>query len=211
MMDLDEALKLGTECSPHESPRRNGEETAKTLLLSRMFWLGFRQAGTGGGSLKKMPFFTEFQAGTAAESRGSRARRAGQKTVRPRTGGRAAEMGSSEKAGFKLFTETTSVLEAEVFIPSLQDPIRSTIQRSQRGNRGILVHKNKFHHQQSRWKLVRWRRSNMMRQRDGESNCSVLNLAEERCQKQLRASEEHSRNSQRGTVNSLGDRDQNHP
>ena len=58
-------------------------------------------------------------------------------------------------------------------------------ERSQRGNRGILAYKNKFRHQQSRQKLVRWRRMYIIRQMNGESGDGVLNLAEKRCRRQL--------------------------
>ena len=59
--------------------------------------------------------------GTAAEGQeggGSGARRAGRRAGPPQTGGRAAEMGSLEKGGFNLSTETTSALELKVFIQS---------------------------------------------------------------------------------------------
>ena len=85
-------------------------------------------------------------------------------------------------------------MEAKVCIPLLQDQVRSTIQRSPRGNRGILAYKNKFRRQQSRWKLVRWRRLNMLRQRNGKYGYGGLDLEEERCQRQLRVSKELTRN-----------------
>ena len=89
-------------------------------------------------------------------------------------------------------------MEAEILILSLQDQIRSAIQWSQRGS--ILVDKDKLCSQKGRGKLVRWRRSKAMRRRNGKPGESVLDLAEKKCWRQLWASEELSRNGQRGIV-----------
>ena len=90
------------------------EETVEQSLLSQRVRQGFRWAGTGCGSWKRTPFLADPWVGAVAEDGeggGSRAHRTGQRVGRRKARGRAAKMGSLEKAGFNLFTDTTSVLE----------------------------------------------------------------------------------------------------
>ena len=82
---------------------RGGDVTS-----SQTVWRGFHQAGTGGGRLKCTPFLTDLQAGTAAEGGKGGESGASRAGWSPLTGGKAAEMGSTEKAGFNLSKGTTS-------------------------------------------------------------------------------------------------------
>ena len=54
---------------------------------------------------------------------------------------------------------------------------------------------------------MRWRIANMMWRRYGKSSKSILNLPQKQSWRQLRATKELSRNSERGTINHLGDRE----
>ena len=168
------------------------------LLLSRTDRQGFRGAGTGGGSLKRTSFFTEFQAGTVAEGGeggGSGASRAGWRASHPRTVGRAVEMGSSEKAGFNRSTESVGQSWNPVgcgrIYPVAPEPDKVHDTEVPEKDRSILT---KFCSQQSRWNLVSWRRRHMMRLRKGKSSDGMLDLWEKRCRRKLLASEELTRN-----------------
>ena len=79
---------------------------AEQILLSRTV-----RGGTVGGNLNLTTFRTEPRAGMVAEVVEEGGGGMGRLTGQPRSGGEAAWMGSSEKAGFNQSTDTTSVLD----------------------------------------------------------------------------------------------------